>query len=900
MSWNLEPRILRMPADGDDVGGGGYDLDAVLAAQGRLIEQRMQLNQLEKERAEFLGNQLEATRKQITMTEDRINQSKFLVDQMKDEKLSAMDQLALAEKLGQQTITTTQALGKLGKDTAAQYETMMKAFQDRLEKVNNDIKAGVKTGEDLKKLQKDRLEILEEMQTGQEQFVGKLQDAEKSGTKIAGTLGGVASKLGMSAKFSDTMAGKMGDFYAEINEGSGSLTDLTEMMGSAAVQDIAAGAIASLIDKVIDLAIEMDKTSKEFEKANGFTQGFGSEISRVSGDLILAGMSAKEAGAAMQGLVNNFSAFNPQATQSNVNLAKNVAMMNAFGVSTEASTKMLDNFVRAQGMTAEAATNMALKVSYAGESIGFSAAKMSADFNATYGVLSQFGDGSTEIFLDLQAQAKATGVAIGELVKVAQKFDTFSDAATTVSQLNTVLGTNLSAMELMNADYDDRLNLLREGIGLDGQAFESLDRYTKLYVQNALGVSSAAEAQKLLNMNTAEYTGYKQDMEAARMSQEELNQAVVAAVPIATKLTNALTSIAAVLVPLVEGFALLFDLLSELDSLAKGTVIPTLTTVGLVLLAAKLEATGLAFAVAQIFMPLVAGMVLYKTLKSVFEQVLGPVNWLGKGFFMLAAGLIAWKVASILAMGPWKAILMGVATAITLLATEINPLFINFGFHLALGMIAMGIAAKIGGYKLIFLVGALALMFGAVALIIYAFNDLVQSVTTLFALFVDNTDKLFLVGAAIYYLAGAFAAMGLAAAVSLASTTMLLAAMTGLGAVLIGLTMISGALTLDSLAKSIKDIGDGMDKFANGLVKIKSVAAELSNLAGSSFLAFSMEGGKTSAIIAHESTFSAIKSGQISVDVKIPEIKVPKPVVNVYIDGKEIKKTVETIFVRNM
>ena len=263
MTWNLEPRILRMPADGDDAGGMGYDLDAVLAAQGRLIEQRMQLNQLEKERAEFLGNQLEATRKQITMTEDRINQSKFLVDQMKDEKLSTMDQLALAEKLGQQTLTTTEALGKLGSKTAEQYSKMMKDFEAQLSAINKKIKDNTEGEEGLKKLQKERLEILEQIQTGQEQFVGKLQDAEKAGTKVAGALGGVASKLGMSAKFSDTMAGKMGDFYAEINEGSGSLTDLTEMMGSAAVQDIAAGAIASLIDKVIDLAIEMDKTSKE-------------------------------------------------------------------------------------------------------------------------------------------------------------------------------------------------------------------------------------------------------------------------------------------------------------------------------------------------------------------------------------------------------------------------------------------------------------------------------------------------------------------------------------------------------------------------------------------------------------------------------------------------------------
>ena len=109
------------------------------------------------------------------------------------------------------------------------------------------------------------------------------------------------------------------------------------------------------------------------------------------------------------------------------------------------------------------------------------------------------------------------------------------------------------------------------------------------------------------------------------------------------------------------------------------------------------------------------------------------------------------------------------------LATQINPLFINFGFHLALGLIALGIAAKIGGTQLIFLALAFAVLFGAVALVVYAFNDLVQSMTAMFTLFIENFDKLFLVGAAVYYLAGAFAAMGLAAALSLASTTMLLA-----------------------------------------------------------------------------------------------------------------------------
>ena len=58
------------------------------------------------------------------------------------------------------------------------------------------------------------------------------------------------------------------------------------------------------------------------------------------------------------------------------------------------------------------------------------------------GYLIGFGDRTTEVFLELQAQAKATGVAIGTLVSIAQKFDQFDEAAKTVGSLNAALGTN--------------------------------------------------------------------------------------------------------------------------------------------------------------------------------------------------------------------------------------------------------------------------------------------------------------------------------------------------------------------------------------------------------------------------------------------------------------------------
>ena len=903
MIW--ESRILRMAEGDDSTAGAGYNLEEVLQAQGRLIEQRMQENKLAMQRKEILMEQVEVMKLQITMSEDRINQLKRINEQISENYDDEVKRELLLEQRTKVYDQISKQLGELDKKTKESFETTMQGFTDQIDNLEAQLGSITDQTEDADKKRKEIQEQIAEQYAKQaeegEKFVGKLKDAKKTGVAIDGAVSKLSRSLGVSSKFSDTMAGNFVELYAEIEGGQDGLKSLAQKLFNKSLYDMAIGALGNIVDKIIELGVGLDEASKKFEKSFGFVDNYNSQILGIYESTSLAGLSMEQSSAALGGLVNNFSAFNPNAEAANVNLAKNVALMNEFGVSTETSTKMLDNFVRAEGMTAEAATNMALDISYAGNSIGISAAKMSADFNATYGTLSQFGDDAKEIFLDLQAQAKATGVAIGDLVKVAQKFDTFSDAATTVAQLNTVLGTNLSAMELMNADYDDRLNLLREGMMLDGQAFESLDRYTKLYVQNALGVSSAAEAQKLLNMNTAEYAGYKADMEAAQMSQDELNEALIAAVPIATKLTNAITQLALVFSPIIEIIAGVLNGISQLDAMANGYLIPTIYAIGIAVGVMKIELTGAALAAANLVLPIIAVVAAFKILQKLAEFMNdGPLGETGKLLLFLAVGATAFAIASQMAGAKLQLFAMIAVGLLAIFGTEINPLFIQFPFFLAAGMLALAIASKIGGIQLIFLALAFALLFGAVALVVYAFNDLVQSMTAMFILFIENFDKLFLVGAAVYYLAGAFAAMGLAAALSLASTTMLLAAMTGLGAVLIGLTMVSGALTLDALAKSIKDIGDGMDKFANGLVKIKSVAAELSNLAGSSFLAFSMEGGKTSAIIAHESTFSAIKSGQISVDVKIPEIKVPKPVVNVYIDGKEIKKTVETIFVRNM
>jgi hypothetical protein len=47
-------------------------------------------------------------------------------------------------------------------------------------------------------------------------------------------------------------------------------------------------------------------------------------------------------------------------------------------------------------------------------------------------------------------------------------------------------------------------------------------------------------------------------------------------------------------------------------------------------------------------------------------------------------------------------------------------------------------------------------------------------------------------------------------------------------------------------------------------------------------------------VSAKGGVLTSFSSENISVDVKIPEIKVPAPIVHVYIDGREVRKIVRT------
>ena len=208
---------------------------------------------------------------------------------------------------------------------------------------------------------------------------------------------------------------------------------------------------------------------------------------------------------------------------------------------------------------------------------------------------------------------------------------------------------------------------------------------------------------------------------------------------------------------------------------------------------------------------------------------------------------------------------------------------------IALAVIAFGVA-------LYFIQGpaqlTLALLVGlavGLSMMFYSINLLVNSLTGFFEMLVNNVESLPLVAAGLYMMAGAFAAMGIAAALSLGSVVLLLAALTGVGAIFIGGMMLAGFETLGALSGYMAQLGTGMEKFSSGLEKIKVVSSMLQQIGKDAFIAVSVKGDSTTAVIAPKDMIPDISNG---IDINI-KVNVPQPIVYVNIDGKDIPSKVD-------
>lgn len=656
-------------------------------------------------------------------------------------------------------------------------------------------------------------------------------------------VGGIAGKLGIATKFSDTSIGKFDAMAKKLQEsGAGAEILTTALETTFSPLNLAASLLEKMYESVLAVTFALDAANSQFQRATGFAGDFKDQMMGIASAGVASGVSIEDAGKAMSSLTNNFSAFNPNAEATNQALGTTIALLEKTGVSGDQAAKTMDFFNKVVGASPTAAAGMTKQLALAGRTIGITTSKMLADFESVNGYLIGFGDRSTEVFLELQAQAKATGIAIGTLVGIAKKFDTFDEAAKTVGSLNAALGTQLSTIDMINMSTEQRIAALAQEIDLAAGGFENLDRYTQMYVAQAIGAKDAAEAQRLINLqrNPAELAKYNAKMQEQQARQEDLNKITEEFVPFLEQLKIAVFGLGLALAPVVQVLGTFIGWLGTgIGWLTKWMVaVPGVTTV----LAAML-----------------AVWVGYK--------VLGPITGLfdkiSLGFKKLAIDnttLAASQTAQATAQANQAAVQSTTAPVIQASSGAISA-----------GMLKMAVGLAIASLALIAVAFAIKL---AVPPLIEMFNVLVSNVDVLPEL------MLYLLGLGPAFIM--FGAGVLIGAIALAAATPFLW--------FANTQMSLMAETVQVLGAGFMAMGTGITLAATSLGALITGLSAIQELTNEDhFFAITTDGGKTSMVSAKGGIIKNFTSESITVDVKIPEIKMPEVNVKVYIGDRELR-----------
>ena len=784
----------------------------------------------------------------ITATEAYKVQEEGLrrINDLMAQQLSAAQNLIEADrariKNAQQRINQLMEEGKLGAESVKEAEALISGLG--LSKSLQD---------DLNKSLQDGGGNLEEFNNKMEEVAGNLLLSKNFAKELDGGIGKVAGALGMASNASNTLLGSSIKIVAAFGEGN-LLTNLKNVgKGFLSLFD-PVRVLGSLLDIAVKKAIEFDNTTKNIVKSFGMldkNSAFGVRLQdsllNSRQELARAGISIADMGKSVTSLQSNFGAL---ANTDFEKTTKTIAILDKFGVSAEQSAKNFTGLVKSLGMSGDMARQTMMAMATNAEKAGISAGKMASEFGTNLGYLALYGQQSVDVFNNLAAAAANAGTQVKTLIDLTTAFDKFSTGAEKAAQLNAVFGTSISSMAMMTMDAGERFEYLKNEINMAVGSVDHLTRAEKLALKEAGGFSNVAEMMAILGSNTAEAVAMKNKM--ARQASIEENMA------------KALEQ----LLPLQEKLAILFASLAENRE--------TITRVA-------------------------------NAIEFLVEKGIMLIDNIGKISGILGFGAIAFELYTMAIEKNRMATAKGIGK-IVLIVVALYQLYKILNkrssppFYMLMAVMAMGVEKLIdalgkGTPQAFGMAIALALLAAATSLVFYGIAAVVKAITGLFTVLLQSVEALPQLALGMYLLGSAFLFLGFSAMSASVGLLMGLGALT----VMLATLALSGTSIgeMMSIGDGIFKIGDGVSRFAQGLQSIKSTAAEIKSAMGDTMIAASMEGSKMSVVVGKEAGITTLfKNDTLNIKVDMPQINIPTPKFDIFIDGQAIDARIEERFTK--
>ncbi len=337
------------------------------------------------------------------------------------------------------------------------------------------------------------------------------------------------------------------------------------------------GIAAAAAEAMIKLAVEIANTSAQIQKTTGVSESFANSIVSGYEETREFGGSLKELSGAAEELSTTFTDFTLMSDNAAKSLAVTATMMGKLGVSNSDFSKGVQLSTKALGMTVEQSEDAQLRLAALAMDIGVAPSKMASDFASAAPQLAKFGKDGEQAFKSLAITAKSTGIEVGRLLQITEKFDTFEGAAEQAGKLNAALGGNfINAMEMLTeTDPTSRFEMMTDAIKDAGLSFDDMSYYQRKFYADAMGLNDVSELALAMSGNTellgkeagktaADYEAMAKRAAEVQSLQEQLNMVFADMVPILMPMVNGLSEVVKIMrdnKEVVQGFAVAFGIL---------------------------------------------------------------------------------------------------------------------------------------------------------------------------------------------------------------------------------------------------------------------------------------------------------------------------------------------------
>jgi hypothetical protein len=282
------------------------------------------------------------------------------------------------------------------------------------------------------------------------------------------------------------------------------INDLTSK-GSAAVQKLT-GAVKSFsglnfpttigeaASEFMRLTTELDASRAALVKTTGFTQKYTKDLNAASLSARRFGGSFTEGSEAIAGLNKGMTLFATLNTDQRRSLQDTSIALAAMGVDAADTGRAMDLLTRGMNMGADGALEAVKDFDKLAQSVGLPTTQIVSDFVAMGPQLAKFGRRGTQVFANMQRQARRLGLDVKQAFELEQQFETFEGASEMAGKLNAQIGLRLNSIKLMKAEEGERIQMMREEFAARGKNFGDMSRWQQKSIAQILNVDvSAAE-----------------------------------------------------------------------------------------------------------------------------------------------------------------------------------------------------------------------------------------------------------------------------------------------------------------------------------------------------------------------------------------------------------------------